>query len=126
MICREPGRRRADVPRVPRALLPFLAACAVPAPAPALHAPPCDDVELVVPAPPDGALELVIAVNGEVCAREPLVSGAPPPAGLLADWCATPSLEPGENSIEVRVVGRRACRAPVARARLRCREPEPD
>ena len=126
--------------RVPLPLPPLLvaactAACTAAGPAPPRRppgAPPvavrCRDLAFSArPAPPPAAaLELVIAVNGATCHREPIASGARELAAPVAALCGL-HFAPGENRVEIRLTTpRRSCGRPVARAALRCRGPEPD
>ena len=132
-MARLPLRLPLPLPSILPSIL--IAACTAVGPPPPRRpsgAPPaavrCIDLAFAArPAPrPAAALELVIAVNGATCHREPIASGARELAAPVAALCGL-HFAPGENRVEIRVTTpRRRCGRPVARAALRCRGPEPD
>jgi hypothetical protein len=95
-----------------------------PPPHAAVH---CDELAFAARPGPRQAtpLELVIAVNGATCHREPIVSGATDLSAPVGALCGL-HFAPGDNRVEVRLSPRRRCGPPVARAQLRCAGPEPD
>lgn len=104
-------------------LLLCVTACAASAPTRQVRA-RCDQVSFATPEVGSRrARELVIAINDEVCRREPLLPGLPPPRGRVADYC--PAFEPGGNRIEIAVV-EGACGRRRARAVIACAGPEPE
>jgi hypothetical protein len=98
-----------------------------PAPVPNRDDPPCEQIALV--ARPGrhrtDSLDLVIAVNGATCHREPYAPGASELAARLEPLCGL-HFEPGVNRVEVALVRRRSCDRPIARAEQSCVGPEPD
>ncbi|HTE52949.1 MAG TPA: hypothetical protein VK698_18980 [Kofleriaceae bacterium] len=92
----------------------------------------CRDLQLRASAGPAGAaaapaIELVIALNGEVCHREGVPRGATV-HGELAALCPEPALaEPGPHQVEVALVSPGcAAKRPLARRRAVCDGPDPD
>ena len=108
----------------------LLAACSsVPAPLPVVAATEpasCRQLSVAATAPDDRAVDLIVAINGDECLREPLWAGPVRFATTLTEECRR-AIEPGENRVLVRLVTRQnTCGETVAEATRVCEGPEPD
>ncbi|HLU68412.1 MAG TPA: hypothetical protein VKZ63_19140 [Kofleriaceae bacterium] len=97
---------------------------------PAARPPPprCEALAVAARSARRGAdpLELVIAVNGATCHREPLLAAAGRIVTARVNDVCRHHFAPGRNRVDVRLARRRSCGRPVARTSLRCTAPEPD